>query len=53
MRHAAPAHRRPLGRAAQLAIAALAYTTAGLATALVALGAALTIWGFWQWLEVG
>lgn len=52
MRHAAPARRRPLSRAAQLAAAALAYTIAGLSTCLVSLGAALTIWGLWQWLGV-
>lgn len=52
MRHAAPAGRRPLGRAAQLALAATAYATAGLATGLITLGSALTIWGLWQWLGV-
>lgn len=52
MRHAVPAGRRPLNRAAQLALAAIAYTIAGLATGLIALGATLTIWGFWQWLGV-
>lgn len=52
MRHAAPAARRPLSRAGQLALAALAYTTAGLTTGLITLGAALTIWGLWQWLGV-
>lgn len=52
MRHAAPASRRPLSRAAQLALAAITYTTAGLATGLITLGSALTIWGLWQWLGV-
>lgn len=52
MRHAAPASRRPLGRAAQLVLAAIIYATAGLTTALITLGSALTIWGLWQWLGV-
>lgn len=52
MRHAAPARHRPLGRAAQLALAAITYTIAGLSTGLVALGSAITIWGLWQWLGV-
>lgn len=52
MRHAAPTSRRPLSRAAQLTLAAIAYTTAGLATGLITLGSALTIWGLWQWLGV-
>lgn len=52
MRHAAPASRRPLSRAAQLTLAAITYATAGLATALITLGTALTIWGLWQWLGV-
>lgn len=52
MRHAAPANRRPLSRAAQLALAGIAYAIAGLATALITLGSALTIWGLWQWLGV-
>lgn len=52
MRHAAPTGRRPLSRAGQLALAAIAYVTAGLATGLIALGSALTIWGLWQWLGV-
>jgi hypothetical protein len=57
MRHAAP--RRPdtsidrkLNRAGQLIFAGIAYTIAGLATGLITLGATLTIWGLWQWLEV-
>lgn len=52
MRHAAPTARRPLSRAAQLTLAAITYTTAGLATGLIALGATLAVWGLWQWLEV-
>jgi len=52
MRHAAPASRRPLSRAAQLALAALAYTAGGLAAGLITLGSALTVWGLWQWLGV-
>lgn len=52
MRHAAPTGRRPLSRASQLALAAITYTVAGLATCLITLGSALTIWGLWQWLEV-
>lgn len=54
MRHAAPSTTptRPAGRAAQLALAAAAYTFAGLSTCLITLGAALAIWGLWQWLGV-
>lgn len=52
MRHAAPASRQPLSHAARLALAAITYTTAGLATGLITLGSALTIWGLWQWLGV-
>lgn len=52
MRHAAPASRRPLSRATQLALAAIAYTTAGLITTLITLSSALTIWGLWQRLGV-
>lgn len=52
MRHAAPTARRPLSRAGQLALAAITYATAGLATGLITLGSALTIWGLWQWLGV-
>ena len=54
MRHAAPrpAARKPLSRAAQLALGVLAYATAGLATTLIALGSALAVWGLWQWLGV-
>lgn len=52
MRHAAPASRRPLGRTALLILATLAYTVAGLAIGLITLAAALTAWGFWQWLGV-
>lgn len=52
MRHAAPTSRRPLGRGAQLALAAITYAAAGLATSLITLGSALTIWGLWQWLGV-
>lgn len=55
MRHAAPRNNtldRRLGRAGQLIFAGIAYATAGLATALITLGSALTIWGLWQWLGV-
>lgn len=52
MRHAAPAGRRPLGRAAQLVLAAVTYAAASLATGLIALGATLAVWGLWQWLGV-
>ena len=52
MRHAAPTGRRPLSRAAQLALAAIIYITAGLATGLITLGSALIIWDLWQWLGV-
>lgn len=54
MRHAAPrpATSRPLSRASQLALGALAHALAGLSTCLVTLGSALTIWGLWQWLGV-
>lgn len=55
MRHAAP-HASSLdrkgNRAGELALAGIAYTLAGLATGLVTLGSALTIWGLWQWLGV-
>lgn len=54
MRHAAPTASidRKLNRAGQLIFAGIAYTIAGLAAGLVTLGAALTIWGLWQWLGV-
>lgn len=52
MRHAAPAGRRPLTRAGQLTLAALAYATGGLAVCLITLGSALAIWGLWQWMGV-
>lgn len=52
MRHAAPTSRRTLSRAAQLTLAAITYTVAGLTTGLITLGSALTIWGLWQWLGV-
>ena len=59
MRHAAP-HAAPhagtldhqLNRIGELVFAGIAYTIAGLATGLIALGSALTIWGLWQWLGV-
>ena len=55
MRHAAP-HGSTLGRrlnrAGQLVFGAVAYAIAGLATGLITLGSALTIWGLWQWLGV-
>lgn len=55
MRHAAPraSHLdRRLDRAGELVFAGIAYALAGLTTGLVTLGAALTIWGLWQWLGV-
>lgn len=54
MRHAAPTTSidRELNRAGQLVFAGIAYAIAGIATALVTLGSALTIWGLWQWLGV-
>lgn len=54
MRHAAPTAGidRKLNRAGQLIFAAIAYAIAGLATGLTTLGAALVVWGFWQWLGV-
>lgn len=54
MRHAAPTVNtdRKLNRAGQLIFAGIAYAIAGLATGLTTLGAALTIWGLWQWLGV-
>lgn len=54
MRHAAPAPSidRKLNRAGQLIFASIAYAIAGLATGLITLGSALTIWGLWQWLGV-
>lgn len=52
MRHAAPTGSRPLSRAAQLALGAAAYAIAGLSAGLTTLGAALAIWGLWQWLGV-
>jgi len=55
MRHAAPrtGHLdRTLNRAGQLVFAGIAYAIAGLSVCLITLGAALTIWGLWQWLGV-
>lgn len=54
MRHAAPAAStdRKLNRAGQLVFAGIAYAIAGLATGLITLGSAVTIWGLWQWLGV-
>lgn len=57
MRHAAPTTPtanidRKLNRAGQLVFAGIAYAIAGLATGLITLGSALTIWGLWQWLGV-
>lgn len=54
MRHAAPrtnADRR-LNRAGELIFAGIAYAIAGLATGLITLGSALTLWGLWRWLGV-
>lgn len=56
MRHAAPRNNtldRRLNRAGETIFAGIAYTIAGLATGLIALGSALTIWTLWQWLGVG
>lgn len=55
MRHAAPrtAIDRKLNRAGELVFAGIAYAIAGLATGLITLGSALTVWGLWQWLGVG
>lgn len=54
MRHAAATASidRKLNRSGQLVIAGIVYTIAGLATALITLGAALTVWGVWQWMGV-
>lgn len=54
MRHAAatPSVDRKLNRAGQLIFAGIAYAIAGLATGLITLGSALTMWGLWQWLGV-
>lgn len=53
MRHAAPTTpARPASRAAQLTLGAVTYAIAGLSTCLITLGAALTVWGLWQWLGV-
>lgn len=54
MRHAAPTTSidHKLDRAGQLVFAGIAYAIAGLATGLITLGAALAIWGLWQWLGV-
>lgn len=55
MRHAAHHTNdldRRLNRAGELVFAAIAYAVAGLATSLITLGSALTIWGLWQWLGV-
>lgn len=55
MRHAAPRNNaldRRLNRAGEVIFASIAYAVAGLAVGLVTLGAALTIWGLWQWMGV-
>lgn len=54
MRHAAPSASidRKLNRAGQLVFAGIAYAIAGLSTCLITLGAAIAIWGLWQWLGV-
>lgn len=52
MRHAAPARRRPLSRTAQLTLGVITYAIAGMSTCLTTLGAAIAIWGLWQWLGV-
>lgn len=55
MRHAAPRNStldQRLNRAGRLVFGAVAYAIASLAVGLVTLGAALTIWGLWQWMGV-
>lgn len=54
MRHAAPTTSidHKLNRAGQLIFGGIAYAIAGVATALITLGSALTIWGLWQWMGV-
>lgn len=55
MRHAAPRDNsldRRLNRAGELIFAGIAYAIAGMSTCLITLGAAITIWGLWQWLGV-
>jgi hypothetical protein len=54
MRHAAAPTTRhqPASRAAQLTLGAVSYAIAGLSACLITLGAAITIWGLWQWLGV-
>lgn len=54
MRHAAPntSTDHKLNRAGQLVFAAIAYAIAGLSACLITLGAALAVWGLWQWLGV-
>ena len=49
MRHAAPHNNtlnRRLNRAGEVVFAGIAYAVAGLATGLITLGAAVTVWGF-------
>lgn len=55
MRHAAPRNNnldRRLNRAGELIFAGIAYAIASLATSLIALGSALTVWALWQQLGV-
>lgn len=55
MRHAAPRNSSPdrrLNRAGELIFAGIAYAIAGVAVAATTLGAALAVWGLWQWLGV-
>lgn len=55
MHHAAPHNSNPdrrLNRAGELFFAGIAYTIAGLSACLITLGAALAVWGLWQWLGV-
>nr|DAF98677.1 MAG TPA: DNA cytosine methyltransferase [Siphoviridae sp. ctgaU3] len=55
MRHAAPHSNtldRRLNRAGQLVFGAVAYTIVGLAACFIALGSALAVWAFWQWMGV-
>lgn len=56
MRHAAPRNNntldRRLNRAGELVFAGIAYVIAFAGAGLVTLGAALAVWGLWQWLGV-
>ena len=54
MRHAAArtTRQQPTSRAAQIALGTITYAIAGMSTCLITLGAAITVWGLWQWLGV-